>query len=79
MPHITINCYKGRSDETKREIAKKIKEAAIDAMGCDPTRVSVSIRDFEKSRWKSIYEKEILNDPEHLIISPGYTYESLDE
>lgn len=78
MPHITINCYKGRSDQKKRAIAQKIKEAAVEAMGCDPTRVSVSIRDVEKSDWKAVYEREILNDQEHLILTPGYTYESLE-
>lgn len=78
MPHIVVNCYKGRSDEKKKIIAQKIMDAVVETMDCDPTRVSVSIRDFDKSDWKSVYEKEIMADEANVVIAPGYTYESLD-
>ena len=78
MPHIVINCYKGRTDEQKQVIAEKFKAAAVDSMGCDPTRVSVSIRDVDSQDWKKVFKREIMNDQQHIVIKPGYTYESLD-
>ncbi len=78
MPHIEIKCYKGRSDETKREAAQRVRDAIVQTMGCDAASVSVSIRDVDKSDWKSVYDSEIMADEENLIIAPGYTRESLD-
>ena len=46
MPHIEISMYEGRSDELKREIAKKIKDAAVESCGFPPESLSVSIIDF---------------------------------
>ncbi len=78
MPHIIINCLKGRTQEQKKAIAEKFKKAAVEALGCDPIRVSVSIRDYDMKQWKPLYKKEILKDQEHVVIIPGYTYESLE-
>jgi len=78
MPHIVISCYKGRSDETKQEAAQRVRDAVVQTMGCDETSVSVSIRDVEKSDWKSVYDNEIMADEKNLIIAPGYPRESLD-
>ncbi len=78
MPHIILNCYKGRTPEQKKMIAEKLKQAAVEVMGCDPSRVSVNIRDHKKENWKQVFEKELIEDAEHTVISPGYTYESLD-
>jgi 4-oxalocrotonate tautomerase len=78
MPHIVIKCYKGRSDETKKAAAQRVREAIVQTMGCDEASVSVSVQDVEKSDWKSVYDSEILADEKNLIIPPGYTRASLD-
>lgn len=50
MPHIALSMYLGRDSETKRDIAKKMRQCYVETFGVDQEAVSVSI---SKSRSKN--------------------------
>ena len=35
MPHVTIKCYKGRTDEVKQKCVDKVAQDVAELMGCD--------------------------------------------
>lgn len=43
MPHIAVSMYRGRDDDTKRDIAEKMQQFYVDTFGVDQEAVSVSI------------------------------------
>ena len=51
MPHVDINMYAGRDDETKKRLADAIAETMIQQLGCDPSHLSVAIYDREPEKW----------------------------
>ncbi len=74
MPHIVIHGYKGRSPEFKKDVAEKFKAVAVENFGCDPCRVSVAFKEFDKEDWaEKVYKPEIMANKDKLIIEPGYT------
>lgn len=74
MPHIIVNCFKGRSDEVKQKVAESLKAAIIESMGVGPERVSVAFHEVDKEGGeKHIYHDIIMAKKEELVIHPGYT------
>ncbi len=49
MPFVEVNWYEGRSDEQKREIAKRIEEALVEVAGVAPEHCWVKFADSKKS------------------------------
>ncbi len=49
MPFVEVNWYEGRSDEQKREIAKRIEEALVEVAGVTPEHCWVKFSDSKKS------------------------------
>ena len=51
MPHITLKMLKGRTPAQKQAAAEKLAAALVDAIGCNPTHISVSVEDFTPEEW----------------------------
>ena len=76
MPHVTIKCFPGRTEEQKKLCAKKISEVIAETLGCKLTSVSVAIKDVSEASWKEeVWDKEIKADKNYLFKEPGYTCE----
>ena len=41
MPHITIKCYPGRTEEQKKKCAESVALAIANTLGCDISAVSL--------------------------------------
>jgi len=76
MPHIVIKCYPGRTEEVKKNCAEKIAKVVTETLGCDPSKVSVDIKEVPQEKWKSeVWDVEIAPRKEALYVKPGYTCE----
>ena len=51
MPMITVDLWKGRGKEKKKELIKKVTAAVVDAVGCPPEAVQVMINEVDKDNW----------------------------
>lgn len=71
MPHITVELYEGRSDDEKRIIAEKVRDALCSQTGHEHGKVSVSVVDIPSSQWKSRVYDRVMED-ENLVLEPDY-------
>ena len=71
MPHISLKMLKGRTDEQKKNAAKKLTTALCEALGCSETHVSVSVEDFTAEEWQDVFAKEI-QDNKAIVKKPEY-------
>lgn len=73
MPHITIQMYSGRDEETKKKLAKAILKTASETLERGPEHFSVSIQDIPQEEWQEKVYKHI-TDPNNkeVYIRPGY-------
>lgn len=71
MPHITLKMLKGRTAAQKQAAAEKLAAALVDAIGCDPTHISVSVEDFTPQEWQEQYRTEV-EENQHLVLTPDY-------
>ena len=76
MPHISIKCYPGRTEEQKRILAEKIAKDVMEVFGCKERSVSVAIQDIAQELWDiEVWDKEIDPQKDYLYKKPGYTRE----
>ncbi len=72
MPHITIQMYPGRDDQTKKKLAEAVLETAARELKREKEHFSVSIVDVPQDEWKEkVYDK--VKSGSDTIIQPGYT------
>lgn len=71
MPHITLKMLKGRTDEQKKAAAEKLSAALVEAIGCTPSHISVSVEDFTPEEWQEQFRTEVAENP-HLVQKPDY-------
>jgi len=71
MPHIVIKMLKGRTQEQKKTAAEKLAAALTEAIGCNPTHVSVSVEDFTPEEWQEQYRIEVAEN-QNLVLTPDY-------
>lgn len=58
MPHIVVNLWPGRTEENKREIAKKLRDYLSEEMHLEKKWFSVQVREIPRESWrKEIIEK----------------------
>ena len=69
MPHIAVMMYPGRDDEKKMALAKKLQEAAQEALGIDKRVISVSVEDVAKEDWDENFRKKV--DKETIFVNAG--------
>lgn len=51
MPIVTIQLFKGRSPEVKRDLVKRVTEAVAGAADLLPETVTVLIEEYERDSW----------------------------
>ena len=56
MPHVDINMFAGRDDETKKRVADAIVETMIKELGCAKDHLSVAIHDVDPADWDAFAE-----------------------
>lgn len=71
MPHITLKMLKGRTDAQKQLAAEKLAAALTEAIGCNPTHISVSVEDFTPEEWQEQYRIEVAEN-DKLLLTPDY-------
>lgn len=64
--HIAITSLPGYTDEEKRMLARRLKEAASNLLGIMPCMVSVSVKDLPYLQWDAF----ITTLPDNEIIIP---------
>jgi len=72
MPHVIVKMIEGKTPTQLEEMATKIKQSVIEAVGCDASSVSLSYESYTRDEWKEIYKQEITEKPDNLYIAPGY-------
>ncbi len=73
MPHITIQMFPGRDEETKKRLAQAILKTASKELNREEMHFSVSIEDIPQEEWnEKVYKK--ITDPQNktVYIKPGY-------
>lgn len=53
MPHIEIDMFAGRDDETKKRVAEAIVETMMKELGCQKSHLSVAIHDVKPENWNA--------------------------
>ena len=51
MPHVEINMFAGRDDETKKRVADAVVETMMKELGCAKNHLSVAIHDVDPADW----------------------------
>lgn len=51
MPIVTVDLFKGRTREQRKQFAKAVTEAAVRILKAPPDHTWVIFRDHEKSDW----------------------------
>jgi 4-oxalocrotonate tautomerase len=60
MPYVNLKMYPGRSEEQKREVARRIVEAVMEVCNVsDPAQCPVVIEEVDPSAWQSTVVPEI--------------------
>lgn len=73
MPHIVLQMFPGRPEAVKAELVKTLQQVTVDALGCKPEHVSVSIDEIVPADWN---EKVPFATPkESVMIGPIYIVE----
>lgn len=72
MPHITIQMYSGRDEETKKRLAEALVEAASKSLNRGKEHFSVSVKDVPQEEWKEKVYDRVTVDTD-TIIQPGYS------
>ncbi len=72
LPHITIEMYPGRDDETKKRLAEAVLETASRELNRGKEHFSVSIVDVSQDEWKEKVYDKVVKD-KNTFIQPGYT------
>lgn len=71
MPHIQIQMYPGRDEQTKKRLAEAILETASKELAREKEHFSVSIEDVPQNEWKAKVYDKVVQD-KNTIIRPGY-------
>jgi 4-oxalocrotonate tautomerase len=73
MPHITIQMYPGRDDETKQKLADALVKTASEELKRGAEHFSVSIEDIPQEEWKEkVYKAAIDPENKNVYVRPGY-------
>lgn len=73
MPHVIIKLYPGRSEEQKKQLARKIANDVVEMTQCEERVVSVAFEEVGPNDWpEKVYRPDILEKRENLYIEPGY-------
>lgn len=71
MPHIVVNIWPGRTDETKAELANRLALETAEVLKMDAEYVSVGFHEVPEADWDAFCEREIEEKPEEIFKRPG--------
>lgn len=72
MPHVVVKMHAGKTPEQKAEFSAKIRDVFMETLSIPEKFISVSVEDYDPKDWAGVYQEEITDKPETLIIGPGY-------
>ncbi|MDO4188178.1 MAG: tautomerase family protein [Lachnospiraceae bacterium] len=73
MPHISVKCYPGRTEEQKIMLAKKITEDVKEIMEAKEETISITIEDVQPQDWDTTVKNvEILPKASVMYKKPHY-------
>ena len=74
MPHVTIKCYPGRTEEQKKMLAQKVAADIVECFGAGEGSISIDIQEVPQEQWFSeVWDKEIEPRQEQLYKKPRYS------
>jgi 4-oxalocrotonate tautomerase len=74
MPHVTIKCYPGRSEEQKKLLAQKIAADIVDCFGEGEGSISIDIHEVPQEQWNvDVWDKDIEPRMDELYKKPRYS------
>ncbi len=62
MPHIDINMFAGRDDETKKRVAEAVVDTMMKELGCAKEHLSVAIHDYAPAEWNEKIADKVNED-----------------
>lgn len=73
MPHVSVKCYPGRTEEQKAALARKITEDIKEIMNAKEETISISIEDIQPEDWEdTVVNVDILPKESVLYKKPHY-------
>lgn len=73
MPHIIVQMYPGRDDETKKRLAQALVRTASEELKRGPEHFSVSIEDIPQEEWNDrVYASAADPENKNVFVRPGY-------
>lgn len=66
MPHIRVQLFPGRDEETKKKMADKLRDSAQEAIGCPKEAICVSVEEVKPEDWNDTVALKV---PENEILS----------
>jgi 4-oxalocrotonate tautomerase len=74
MPHVTIKCYPGRSEEQKKLLAQKIAGDIVECFGAAEGSISIDIQEVPQDQWNdTVWDKDIEPRMDELYKKPRYS------
>ena len=71
MPHIVVNIWPGRSDETKTKLANRLALETAQVLEMDSEYVSVGFQEVPEAEWDAFCQREIEEKPDIIFKRPG--------
>lgn len=68
MPHIAVSMLPGRNREVKQELAERLRDTLMEALGVDEKFISVSVEDVELNDWDDSMKRF---PKENILINPN--------
>lgn len=73
MPHISVKCFPGRTEEQKIALAKRITEDVKEIMNAKEETISITIEDVAPESWdESVKNVEIIPKASVMYKKPHY-------
>jgi len=77
MPHINIKLLEGRDKAQLEELSAAMTAAMQKVLGCDDKYISLSMEEYSKQEWQTVFAQEIHDKSATLVKAPGYDPKSL--
>lgn len=73
MPHVSVKCYPGRTEEQKQALAKAITENVKEIMKASEESISITIEDIQPEDWDStVVNVDVIPKTDVMYKKPGY-------
>ena len=71
MPYIAIHSFP-KDEKTKREVVEKINEIFLEAWGCPPGAITISVEEVPPEQWEQQVVGPVIEPKkEHMMILAG--------